>query len=77
MATCPKCLGPLTENHKCPRGTLARMTDVLVTAGIGAILGGMIAFAVNDQAPTALVLAFAALGAVVSSAVRQAVVGRR
>ena len=27
MATCPKCLGALTEHHQCPHGLLRRMTD--------------------------------------------------
>ncbi len=77
MATCPKCFGALTENHQCPRGTLHRVTDAVSTVGIGAVLGGAISFAINDQAPTALVVASAALGAVLASAVRQAVAGKR
>ena len=76
MATCPKCFGALTENHRCPRGTLSRVTDVLSTVGVGGVIGGVAAIAINDQAPTALVLAAAALGAVLASAVREAI-GRR
>ena len=77
MATCPRCFGALTEHHKCPRRSIvSAMTDALSTVGLGAVLGGLAAILVNEQAPTALVLASAALGAVLASAVRQAV-GRR
>jgi hypothetical protein len=50
--------------------------DAVSTVGVGGFLGGLLAILINDQAPTALVLAAAALGAVLASAVRQAV-GRR
>jgi hypothetical protein len=77
MATCPRCLGALTENHKCPRRSIvSAVIDALSTVGIGGLLGGVVAILINEQAPTALVLAAAALGAVLASAVRQAV-GRR
>jgi hypothetical protein len=52
------------------------MTDALSTVGVGGLLGGLVAIIVNEQAPTSLVLAAAALGAVLASAVRQAVGGR-
>lgn len=77
MATCPKCLGPLSDGHRCPGGVTRRITDALSTVGIGALVGGAAAMLVNEQAPASLVLAAAALGAVLASAVRQAVVGRR
>jgi hypothetical protein len=77
MATCPRCFGALTEHHKCPRSSIINaITDALSTVAIGGVLGGIVAFIINEQAPTALVLAAAALGAVLASAVRQAV-GRR
>jgi hypothetical protein len=76
MATCPKCFGALTENHRCPHGTLRRVTEALWTVGAGGVAGGMVAIVVNDEAPTSLVLAAAALGAVLTSAIREAV-GRR
>jgi uncharacterized membrane protein YraQ (UPF0718 family) len=77
MATCPRCFGALTEHHKCPRSSiLSAITDALSTVAIGGFLGGIVAVIINDQAPTALVLAAGALGAVLASAVRQAV-GRR
>jgi hypothetical protein len=77
MATCPRCFGALTETHKCPRRSIfSAVMDAVSTVGLGAVLGGLAALVVNDEAPTALVLAAAALGAVLSSAVRQAI-GRR
>jgi hypothetical protein len=77
VATCPKCFGALTENHRCPRrGIIGALTDALSTVGVGGLIGGFVAIIVNDRAPTALVLAAAALGAVLASAIRQAM-GRR
>lgn len=77
MATCPKCFGALTEHHRCPRRSiLSAVTDALSTVGVGALLGGVMAIIINEQAPTSLVLAAAALGAVLASAVRQSI-GRR
>jgi hypothetical protein len=52
------------------------MSDALSTVGVGGLLGGGVAIVFNEQAPTALVVAAAALGAVLASAVRQAI-GRR
>ena len=54
----------------------SRITDALSTVGVGGLIGGVVAIIINEQAPTALVLAAAALGAVLASAVRQAI-GRR
>ena len=77
MATCPRCFGALTENHKCPtRGIVNRLVEAVSIVGVGGILGGIVAIIINDQAPAALVLAAAALGGVIASAMRQAV-GRR
>ena len=76
MATCPKCMGFLTENHRCPRGIFHRITDALSTVVIGAILGAVFCFVIVERPVPALVMAAAALGAVLASAVRQAVSGR-
>ena len=72
MATCPKCMGALTENHRCPRGGFRRMTDALSSVAIGSILGGALVFLVDSRPAGALVLAAAALGGVLANAVRQA-----
>ena len=76
MATCPKCMGFLTENHRCPRGPLSRITEALSTVLIGAVIGAIFCFVIVERPVPALVMAAAALGAVLASAVRQAVGGR-
>ena len=76
MATCPKCFGALTEDHKCQKGRLSRATDALSTVGIGGLIGVVLSYALDDRPVPALVVASAALGAVLASAVRQAIGGR-
>ena len=70
-------MGALTENHRCPRGPIRRLLDALSTVAVGALIGIAVLYTVfNEQPVPALVLAAAALGAVLTSAVRQAVNGR-
>jgi hypothetical protein len=69
-------MGALTENHRCPRGPFTRVTEGLSTVGLGGIIGAGLCYVFNERPPAALVLAAAALGAVLASAVRQAVTGR-
>jgi hypothetical protein len=76
MATCPRCLGPLTENHRCPHGLFRRITSALSIVLIGAVLGALSTWAVIDRPVPALVLAASALGAVLAKAVVEAV-GRK
>ncbi len=76
MATCPRCLGPLTDDHRCRMGTFKRVRDAVSTVGVGGLLGALLCFAIEDRPVGALVLASAALGAVLAFAVRQAVSGR-
>jgi hypothetical protein len=76
MATCPRCFGALTDDHKCPKGVLSRVTNAISTVGIGGVLGAIACFAIEDRPVGALVLASAALGAVLAFALRQAVGGR-
>jgi hypothetical protein len=77
MATCPKCMGALTENHRCPRGVFSRLTDAASTVGVGGLIGAVVTYAMIERPATALVLAAAALGGVLASALRQAVGGGR
>lgn len=78
MATCPRCFGALTEDHKCPpRAIGSRLFEALWTVGAGAIIGAVLVFALIERPASALVLAAAALGAVLASAVRQAIGGGR
>jgi len=76
MATCPRCMGALTENHRCPHGPLRRITDALSTVGVGGLIGVVLSYVMEERPRLELVLAAAALGAVLASAVRQAVVHR-
>jgi hypothetical protein len=69
-------MGALTEHHRCPRGPLYRVTDALSTVAIGALIGTVILYLFEERPVPALVVAAAALGAVLTSAVRQAVSGR-
>ena len=69
-------MGALTENHRCPRGRLHRLTDALSTVGLGSLIGIVLLYAFDERPVPALVMAAAALGAVLTSAVRQAVGGR-
>jgi hypothetical protein len=73
MATCPKCLGALTDNHRCPRGRFSWIADALPTIALGSVIGAVLCYAVEERPPGALVIAAAALGAVLASAIRQAV----
>ena len=69
-------MGALTENHRCPRGPLHRLTDAVSTVMIGALIGMVLLYAFEERPVPALVMAAAALGAVLTSAIRQAVGGR-
>lgn len=73
MATCPRCFGALTDSHKCPKGIFSRVLEAVSTVGVGAVVGVVMCFAIEDRPAAALVVAAAALGAVLASAVRQAV----
>jgi hypothetical protein len=76
MATCPNCLGPLTENHRCPHGLLRRITHAVWIVGTGGIGGALLTWVIWERPAPALVLAAAALGAVLANAFRDAV-GRK
>ena len=69
-------MGALTENHRCPRGRLYRVTEALSSVGFGALIGVAVLYLFDEHPVPELALAAAALGAVLTSAVRQAVTGR-
>ena len=69
-------MGALTENHRCRRGRFHRLTNALSTIGLGALIGTGVLYLFEERPVPALVIAAAALGAVLTSAVRQAVAGR-
>ena len=67
-------MGPLTEDHVCPRGSrISRVTDALVTVVVGGVIGSVLVYSLVENPAHALVLAAAALGAILANAVRQAV----
>jgi len=72
MATCPRCMGALTENHRCPRGRFSRVTEALSTVAVGAAVGVLLVMGFSDDPASGVVLAAAALGAVLARAVRDA-----
>jgi hypothetical protein len=65
-------MGFLEEGHRCPRGVFSRLGEALLTLAIGAAVGIALCYAIEDRPVAPLVLAAAALGAVLASAVRQA-----
>jgi uncharacterized membrane protein len=69
-------MGALTEHHRCPRGPFSRLSDALSTVGVGGVIGAVLVYVMVDRPLPAMVLAAAALGGVLASAVRQAVGGR-
>jgi hypothetical protein len=73
MATCPKCMGFLDEGHRCPGGVWARLSKAMLTVGVGAAVGVLFVYAIEDRPLAGLVLASAALGAVLAMAIRQAI----
>ena len=72
MATCPKCLGHLTENHVC-HGVFRRVLGAVWIVGAGAIVGSLLTWMIWERPTPALVVAAAALGGVLASAVRNAI----
>jgi hypothetical protein len=73
MATCPRCLGALTEDHRCPRaGRFSRLSEKLPALAIGAVLGGGAIVAILGSPPATVTLAAAALGGVLANALHDA-----
>ena len=72
MATCPRCMGALTENHRCPRGRFSQLGDALVTVLVGGGIGALVCYGIEERPTAPLLLATAALGAVLANALRQA-----
>jgi hypothetical protein len=65
-------MGALTENHRCPRGPLSRVTEAFTTVAVGGGLGAVLVMMFTDNPASGVVLAAAALGAVLARAVRDA-----
>ncbi len=73
MATCPRCLGPLTDDHRCPR---SRSRRGVRTAGLllaGAAAGILTCYGLIDRPHGIVALAAGTLGALLAKALRQAI----
>ena len=65
-------MGFLTEGHKCPGGVWSRLSKAILTVVIGAAIGTVLVYAVEERPVPALWLAGASLGAVLALSIRQA-----
>jgi hypothetical protein len=73
MATCPRCLGPLTDGHRCPRGRSRHgLTSVSLMAA-GATTGATACYGLIDHPHGFVVLASALLGGMLARALREAI----
>jgi hypothetical protein len=72
MATCPRCFGALTENHRCPRGRFSRLGDAMITILVGGGIGATLCYGLVDRPTGPLLIATVALGSVLANAFRQA-----
>ena len=69
-------MGFLEDGHRCPRGVFSRLGESLFTVAIGGGIAIGLCYGLQEYPPLPLVLAAAALGAVLSMAIRQATSGR-
>jgi len=65
-------MGFLTEGHKCPGGVWLRVSKALLTLVVGAAIGMVLVYAIEERPVPALWMAGAALGAVLAMSIRQA-----
>jgi hypothetical protein len=49
MATCPKCRGHLTDNHRCPRQPSWVALEIIVTAVAGGLAGLLLVAAFDPR----------------------------
>jgi hypothetical protein len=73
MATCPRCKGPLTDDHRCPRGRVRPAAERSLVLLAGGVLGVLACYGLIDRPHGAVVLAAGALGALLLNAFIQAV----
>jgi len=66
-------MGFLDEGHRCPGGLWSRVGKAILTVIIGAAIGTVLVYAIEDRPVPALWLAGAALGAVLAMSIRQAI----
>lgn len=73
MATCPRCFGPLTDDHRCPRGRSRRGLTAASLALAGGLAGVTTCYGLIDRPHAAVVSAAFLLGALLARALRDAV----
>ena len=66
-------MGFLEEGHRCPGGVWARVSKAILTVTIGAVVGVVLVYVIEDRPVPALWMAGAALGAVLAMSIRQAI----
>ncbi len=66
-------MGFLDEGHRCPGGVWARVSKAILTVAIGAAIGMVLVYAIEERPVPALWLAGAALGGVLALSIRQAI----
>ena len=76
MATCPRCRGALSDNHRCPKSPFYWLIDAFFTAGAGGGVGASLCYVLQERPASFLVLSYAALGSVLAIAMRQALTPR-
>jgi hypothetical protein len=66
-------MGFLTEGHRCPGGVWTRVGKAILTVVVGAVIGTVLVYVIEDRPVPALWMAGAALGAVLAMSIRQAI----
>jgi hypothetical protein len=66
-------MGPLTDDHHCPRGRFSDVGRLAAVVAAGAAASTTICYAVIDRPAGLVVMSIAALGGVLAYGVRQAV----
>lgn len=74
MATCPHCLGPLTDDHRCPRSRSRRALWRLGVPLAGSVAGVLVCYGLIDRPHGIVVLCAAGLGGLLANAFRRALV---
>jgi len=49
MATCPRCLGPLSEGHRCKPIWVKRLIRQSIAVLTGGLLGGVVQFLLDPE----------------------------
>lgn len=73
MATCPYCLGPLTDGHRCQRRRWWRRLRLLGLPVAGSLLGTTVCYGLIERPHGIVVLAGAVLGGLLADACGRAV----